>query len=116
MTCFLTEMLVSLKSCCFSNQNALNGVINRDIFQDAAALDEQAAQQDDDDPWREWPLLATDGDLASLLQLVSENKVEFNIDTSHPQSCRPALDWNSKKAGRSLNRLSAPSCFSNLCR
>ncbi|KAJ4476656.1 hypothetical protein J3R30DRAFT_3292589 [Lentinula aciculospora] len=78
------------------NQNALNGVINRDTFQDAASLEELSAQQED--VWREWPLLATDGDLVTLLQLVSEDKVEFNIDTSHPQACRPTLDWNSKKA------------------
>lgn len=84
-----------------SNQNALHGIIHRDTFQDAASLEELSAQQEN--VWREWPLLATDGDLASLLQLVSENKVEFNIDTSHPQACRSALDWNSKKAGRSLS-------------
>ncbi|KAJ3882381.1 hypothetical protein F5051DRAFT_500584 [Lentinula edodes] len=78
------------------NQNALHGIIHRDTFQDAASLEELSAQQEN--VWREWPLLATDGDLASLLQLVSENKVEFNIDTSHPQACRSALDWNSKKA------------------
>ncbi|KAJ3736873.1 hypothetical protein DFJ43DRAFT_382574 [Lentinula guzmanii] len=78
------------------NQNALNGVISRDTFQDAASLEEISVQQDD--VWREWPLLATDGDLATLVQLVSENKAELVIDTSHPQACRPALDWNSKKA------------------
>ncbi|KAF9073871.1 hypothetical protein BDP27DRAFT_1318300 [Rhodocollybia butyracea] len=78
------------------NVNALNGIISRDTFQDAAALEDDSAQQDT--VWRDWPLLATDGDLANLLQLVSENKVEFNIDTSHPKACRPALDWNSKKS------------------
>ncbi|KAJ3890668.1 hypothetical protein GG344DRAFT_88728 [Lentinula edodes] len=81
------------------NQNALHGIIHRDTFQDAASLEELSAQQEN--VWREWPLLATDGDLASLLQLVSENKVEFNIDTSHAQACRSALDWNSKKAVQS---------------
>jgi hypothetical protein len=25
--------------------------------------------------WHEWPLIATDGDCAALIQLVSENKV-----------------------------------------
>ncbi|KAF5384735.1 hypothetical protein D9757_006233 [Collybiopsis confluens] len=77
------------------NQNALNGVINRDTFQDAAALEELSAQEED---WRAWPLLASDGDMATLIQLVSDNKVDFNIDTSHPQACRVTLDWNSKKA------------------
>ena len=27
--------------------------------------------------WREWPLLASDGDMATLVELVSENKVGF---------------------------------------
>lgn len=56
----------------FSNQNAIGGSIPRDTFQDAAALEDILIQ---DDAWREWPLLATDGDLAALIQLVSEHKV-----------------------------------------
>jgi len=43
--------------------------------------------------------------MAALTQLVSENKVVLDIDTSHPQSTRPALDWNSKKAGLFLSFL-----------
>lgn len=95
------------------NQNATSGSIPRDTFQDALALEDVSLQ---DTTWREWPLLATDGDTAALVQLVSDNKVglnlflpfhsladlgqlEFKIDTSHAQSCRPNLDWNSKKAG-----------------
>ncbi|KAF5377206.1 hypothetical protein D9615_006321 [Tricholomella constricta] len=77
------------------NQNAIGGSIPRDTFQDAVSLEEMSLQ---DDSWREWPLLATDGDSAALIQLVSENKVEFKVDTSHAQSARPTLDWNSKKA------------------
>ncbi|KAL0572575.1 hypothetical protein V5O48_009395 [Marasmius crinis-equi] len=78
------------------NQNALNGIISRDTFQDAVSLRELSVQQGGE--WREWPLLATDGDSAALIQLVSEDKVDFRIDTSGPQSARPMLDWNSKKA------------------
>ncbi|KAF9269944.1 hypothetical protein L218DRAFT_888243 [Marasmius fiardii PR-910] len=78
------------------NQNALNGSISTELFQDAASLRELAAQQEGE--WREWPLLATDGDSAALIQLISDDKVDFLIDTSGPQSCFPALDWNSKKA------------------
>ncbi|KAF8058259.1 hypothetical protein FPV67DRAFT_1524679 [Lyophyllum atratum] len=77
------------------NQNAIGGLIPRDTFQDAIALEEMSLQ---DDTWREWPLLATDGDSAALIQLVSENKLEFKVDTTHAQSARPTLDWNSKKA------------------
>ncbi|EEB94934.1 hypothetical protein MPER_06177, partial [Moniliophthora perniciosa FA553] len=70
------------------NQNALHGNINRDLFQDACALRELSIQQEG--VWREWPLLATDGDLAAM--------VDFRLDTSQPQRHRPALHWNSKKA------------------
>ncbi|KAG6885704.1 hypothetical protein C0993_010876 [Termitomyces sp. T159_Od127] len=79
-----------------SNQNATGGPIPREVYQDAAALEELSLQ--DVGSWREWPLTASDGDSAALIQLVSENKVEFQVDTSHAQSCRPTLDWNSKKA------------------
>ncbi|KAL0071703.1 hypothetical protein AAF712_000625 [Marasmius tenuissimus] len=78
------------------NQHSLNGNLSRDLFQDAASLRELSAQQEGE--WREWPLLATDGDCAALIQLVSDDKVDFRIDTSGPQSARPTLDWNSKKA------------------
>ncbi|KAH0590291.1 hypothetical protein H2248_000453 [Termitomyces sp. 'cryptogamus'] len=78
------------------NQNAVGGSIPRETFQDATALEELSLQ--DGGTWREWPLIASDGDSAALIQLASENKVDFKVDTSHAQSCRPALDWNSKKA------------------
>jgi oxalate---CoA ligase len=57
----------------FSNQNAIGGSVSRDVFQDAMALQEISAEQEG--VWREWPLLATDGDTAALMQLVSDNKV-----------------------------------------
>ncbi|KAJ7462797.1 hypothetical protein B0H11DRAFT_2054384 [Mycena galericulata] len=78
-----------------SNQNAIGGSISSDIFQDAAALEDISV---DDLAWREWPLLATDGDTAALIQLVSDNKVDFKVDTSQAQLARVAIDWNSKKA------------------
>lgn len=56
----------------FRNQNALGGPISHDTFQDASALEDIADEGDD---WRPWPLLATDGDTAALIQLVSEDKV-----------------------------------------
>ncbi|KAL0950736.1 hypothetical protein HGRIS_007510 [Hohenbuehelia grisea] len=79
------------------NQNALGGSVSIDTFQDAAALEDVISSQATEN-WREWPLLATDGDLATLLQLVSEGKVDFNIDTTNPQAARADVDWNSKKA------------------
>ncbi|KAF8898469.1 hypothetical protein BD779DRAFT_11912 [Infundibulicybe gibba] len=77
------------------NQNAIGGSLCKEIFQDAAALEEMATQEQD---WREWPLLSTDGDLAALVDLASENKVEFLIDTTQARLARPVIDWNSKKA------------------
>ncbi|KAG2160090.1 uncharacterized protein EDB93DRAFT_1324544 [Suillus bovinus] len=77
------------------NQNAIGGSIHGDLFQDAVALDEVLAEQVDN---MEWPLLASDGDTAALLQLVSEEQVNFIIDTAQSQNARTRLDWNSKKA------------------
>ena len=54
------------------NQSAIGGSISPDIFQDASALLDVTESSD---AWHEWPLTATDGDCATLLQLVSENKV-----------------------------------------
>ncbi|KAI5829674.1 hypothetical protein K523DRAFT_416530 [Schizophyllum commune Tattone D] len=77
------------------NQNIIGGPVHRDIFQDAAALEDISAGQD---TWREWPLVATDGDVAALIQLVSEDKADFEVDTTHPREVWPKVDWNSKKA------------------
>ncbi|KAK0465216.1 uncharacterized protein EV420DRAFT_1759926 [Desarmillaria tabescens] len=80
-----------------ANLAALGGSISSDLFQDAAGLEEDLAAGESD-MWREWPLTATDGDSAALIQLVSDNKVDFKIDTTNAQAARPMLDWNSKKA------------------
>lgn len=42
------------------------------------ALEELMSKQEDHDKWREWPLVASDGDTAALLELVSEGKVSFH--------------------------------------
>ncbi|CCM00318.1 uncharacterized protein FIBRA_02348 [Fibroporia radiculosa] len=81
-----------------SNQNALGGSVSQDIFQDACALEELLIQEDDPTAWREWSLLSSEGDVAALAELVSENKIDFKIDTSQPQLARTKMDWNSKKA------------------
>ncbi|KAG0697275.1 hypothetical protein DFH29DRAFT_947152 [Suillus ampliporus] len=77
------------------NLNAIGGSIHGDLFQDAVALDEVFAEQVDS---MEWPLLASDGDTAALLQLVSEEQVDFMIDMAQSRNARTRLDWNSKKA------------------
>ncbi|KAF7320177.1 B-block-TFIIIC domain-containing protein [Mycena kentingensis (nom. inval.)] len=78
------------------NGNAIGGSVPPETFKDAAELEEISAA--DTNTWREWPLLSTDGDAAALIQLVSENKVRFKIDTSAAQAAREIVDWNSKKA------------------
>ncbi|KAG2045206.1 hypothetical protein BDR03DRAFT_989022 [Suillus americanus] len=77
------------------NLNAIGGLIHGNLFQDAVALDEVFAEQVG---ILEWPLLASDGDTAALLQLVSEEQVNFIIDTAQLRNARTRLDWNSKKA------------------
>ncbi|KAG7450180.1 uncharacterized protein BT62DRAFT_495486 [Guyanagaster necrorhizus] len=80
-----------------ANLAALGGSISSDLFQDAAGLEEDLTAGESD-TWREWPLTATDGDSAALIQHVSDNKVDFKVDTTNAQAARPMLDWNSKKA------------------
>ncbi|KAG7450158.1 uncharacterized protein BT62DRAFT_884415 [Guyanagaster necrorhizus] len=82
-----------------ANLAALGGSISSDLFQDAAGLEEDLTAGESD-TWREWPLTATDGDSAALIQHVSDNKVDFKVDTTNAQAARPMLDWNSKKAGK----------------
>lgn len=62
----------------FRNQALLKGQLPRETFRDASSLEELWIEQDEEDvEWREWPLLASDGDMAALIELVSENKVRF---------------------------------------
>jgi len=64
----------------FRNQGLLNGSIPRATFRDASSLEELWIEQEEDEVgWREWPLLASDGDMAALIELVSENKVSFGF-------------------------------------
>ncbi len=62
------------------NQNAIGGGISQDTFQDATLLLEE--MDISDSGWHEWPLIATDGDCAALVQLVSENKVSFCFESA----------------------------------
>ncbi|KAJ3559601.1 hypothetical protein NM688_g245 [Phlebia brevispora] len=77
------------------NQNALGGPIREDLYQDAAALEDALSQPEGD--WHDWPYTASDGDTAALIELVSANKIELKVDTTHPRAARANLDWNSKK-------------------
>ncbi|KAH8100488.1 hypothetical protein BXZ70DRAFT_937413 [Cristinia sonorae] len=78
------------------NQNALGGSVSADIFQDAVEFTVQPDEHADPE-WREWPLLASDGETAALIELVSEGNIEFKIDTSHVKFAHNGMDWNSKK-------------------
>lgn len=51
--------------------------MTRDTFQDAMSLYEEI--DGNDDSWHDWPLTATDGDCATLIELVSEDKVHTTL-------------------------------------
>ncbi|KAF9243844.1 hypothetical protein BU15DRAFT_86274 [Melanogaster broomeanus] len=79
-----------------TNLNAIGGPFPRDLFQDATSLEDIAVEKEVDE--MEWPLVASEGDLATLLQLVSEDQVDFTVDLSQSRAARPKIDWNSKRA------------------
>ena len=59
----------------------LKGPVLRETFRDASSLEELWIEQDEEEvEWREWPLLASDGDMVALIELVSEDKVSFDPD------------------------------------
>ena len=68
---------LSLLTVTISNSNSLGGPFARELLQDAVALEESIRQQQQHGSvdWQEWSLLATDGDIAFLLELASEDKV-----------------------------------------
>ncbi|KLO19987.1 hypothetical protein SCHPADRAFT_816815 [Schizopora paradoxa] len=82
------------------NQAALGGSMARELFIDAAQLEEAYASGQEDE-WHEWPLLSTDGDTAAILQLLSDNMVDIQFDTSNAQVARQTIDYASKKASDS---------------
>jgi hypothetical protein len=104
--------------CPFRNQNALGGSIPQELFHEATTLDTLYGQKE---AWREWPLRASDGDLAMLLQMTSEgvvshqliqikesidgfkSQVDFKLDITGAKAARSEIDWNSKKAGKQRN-------------
>jgi transcription factor C subunit 3 len=73
-----------------SNQNALNGPLSTEIFQDATALEGSSAQSQDE--WREWPLLSSEGDTAALTHLASDGKVIMTLIISCPVILTDYLD------------------------
>ncbi|KAH8835939.1 hypothetical protein DL96DRAFT_1576137 [Flagelloscypha sp. PMI_526] len=70
------------------------GSLPQNVFQDALSFDDSVSLGDE---WKDWPLTASDGDLVALLELVSNDRVEFNIDTSALQGNCNSADWQSKK-------------------
>lgn len=79
-----------------NNLNVVGGPFPREFFQDANALEDIVGEGEVDD--MEWSLEAHDGDVATLMQLVSEDQVSLQVDTTHPRSVRSRIDWNSKRA------------------
>ncbi|KAF8559362.1 hypothetical protein OG21DRAFT_1594769 [Imleria badia] len=79
-----------------ANLNGLGGPFPRDLFQDAVSLEDVAIERVVDE--MEWPLIASEGDIATLLQLISEDQVDFTVDLSQSRVARQKIDWNSKRA------------------
>ncbi|KAF8446218.1 hypothetical protein L210DRAFT_3529314 [Boletus edulis BED1] len=79
-----------------ANLGDLGGPFPRDMFQDAISLEELAIERVVDE--MEWSLTASEGDIATLLQLVSEDQVDFTVDLSQSRAVRQKIDWNSKRA------------------
>ncbi|KAI6123877.1 hypothetical protein EDD16DRAFT_611973 [Pisolithus croceorrhizus] len=86
-----------------NNLNIVGGPFPREFFQDANALEDIVGEGEVDD--MEWSLEAHDGDVAILMQLVSENQVSLQVDTSHPRSVRSRIDWNSKRTMMTSRRV-----------
>ena len=57
------------------NANAVGGSLAGDVFQDATSLEEALHEDKEQNSWQQWSFLATDGDMAALAELVSEDKV-----------------------------------------
>ena len=53
-----------------------------ELFQDAATLEETLSQQGGETAWQEWPLVVGDGDIAALIELVSDGKVHIKFKYS----------------------------------
>ncbi|KIJ51348.1 hypothetical protein M422DRAFT_26765 [Sphaerobolus stellatus SS14] len=77
------------------NEDALGGIIPIDTFADACMTEDSVEEGGND--WKEWNLLASNGDMAAFIDLVSEGRLDLKIDLSEPASYRDELDWNSKK-------------------
>ncbi|KAG8220242.1 hypothetical protein J3R82DRAFT_1283 [Butyriboletus roseoflavus] len=79
-----------------ANLNCLGGPFPRGLFQDAISLEDIAVERVVDE--MEWPLIPSEGDIVTLLQLVSEDQVDFTVDLSQSRAARQMIDWNSKRA------------------
>ncbi|KAF8526018.1 hypothetical protein BU17DRAFT_41424 [Hysterangium stoloniferum] len=76
------------------NEDALGGSLHRSIFLEACAIEDALTE----DIEKDWNVLATNGEMAALIGLVSEGKVDFYMDLSETAVRREKGDWNSKKS------------------
>ena len=67
-----TGFVYNLTDLHLRNQSTLGGPFVQDLFLDAFQCEEsyKAAERQ----WSDWPIVATDGDLAALLQMVSDHE------------------------------------------
>lgn len=78
------------------NQNALGGAFSNTLFFDAIQCEDTFTMEDDCE--QDWPLVATEGETASILQLISDHVVDFAIDCTRAREARQRVE-NSRKAG-----------------
>jgi len=71
------HLFVDVDICLYRNLNGLGGPFPRDLFQDAISLEDVAVERVVDE--MDWPLITSEGDIATLLQLVSEDQVSKSL-------------------------------------
>ncbi|KAF8589533.1 hypothetical protein K439DRAFT_1332462 [Ramaria rubella] len=77
------------------NEEALGGSFRPEFCVEASMKED--AIEDSPGHWTDWSLVATGGDMAALIELVSEGKLDFQVDITESTTHRQELDWNSKK-------------------
>ncbi|KAF8313313.1 uncharacterized protein EI90DRAFT_3159752 [Cantharellus anzutake] len=78
--------------------SAIFGVFPNKVYRDAIVLEEDLLANDENS-WNEWPLLASDGTTAALLGLVSDEKVELEVEPPSLEEIKDMVAGNSKKIG-----------------
>jgi hypothetical protein len=63
--------------------------------EDAAALEK--IYEEEPDEWHTWPLVTTEGEMATLLRHASNHTADFKIQLPDLKSARDTTQWSSRK-------------------